>query len=143
MIILDTDHFTILGITDDPRYSLLTERLLAAQDERIVTTVVTVEEQLRGWLAVINRWRDLHKQLPAYSRFGRLLEFLRGWEILPLDERVADTFDSLRGQRIRIGSQDLKIAAIALVHGALLLTGNSRDFRRVPDLNIEDWTKRT
>ena len=34
---------------------------------------------------------------------------------------------------------DLKIAATALVHGALLLSANLRDFRQVPGLMVEDW----
>jgi tRNA(fMet)-specific endonuclease VapC len=141
MIILDTDHFTILHYADDPRYPILTERLLAAQDERVVTTVVTVEEQLRGWLAQINRSPDIHKQLPAYCRLADLLEFLSDWEILSLDEEAARAFNNMRRQRVRIGTQDLKIAAIALVNDALLLTVNLRDFRRIPGLNVQDWMR--
>jgi predicted nucleic acid-binding protein len=32
-----------------------------------------------------------------------------------------------------------KIAALALVHGSLLLSANLRDFERVPGLRVEDW----
>jgi hypothetical protein len=58
MIILDTDHFTVLRFADDSRYPILTQRLLASEDQRIVTTVVTVEEQMRGWLKVNYRIGD-------------------------------------------------------------------------------------
>jgi tRNA(fMet)-specific endonuclease VapC len=45
----------------------------------------------------------------------------------------------LRAQRIRIGTMDLKIAAIALVHDALLLSANLRDFQQVPNLRVANW----
>jgi len=35
---------------------------------------------------------------------------------------------------------DLKIAAIVLVHGAKLLSRNLKDFRQIPNLDVEDWT---
>jgi tRNA(fMet)-specific endonuclease VapC len=89
MIILDTDHFTILRYSEDSRYRLLTQRLLTSEDEHIVTTVVTVEEQMRGWLAEINRWRDIRRQLPAYKRLARLIEFLSHWEIALRDPAKA------------------------------------------------------
>jgi len=50
----------------------------------------------------------------------------------PLTEAAADRFAMLRGQKIRIGSQDLKIAAIALAENALLLSAHLRDFQKVP-----------
>jgi tRNA(fMet)-specific endonuclease VapC len=42
--------------------------------------------------------------------------------------------------KIRIGTMDLRIAAIALTHGATLLSRNLVDFKRVPELEVEDWT---
>jgi tRNA(fMet)-specific endonuclease VapC len=35
---------------------------------------------------------------------------------------------------------DLKIAAIALIHDALLLSANLRDFQQVPALRVADWS---
>ena len=139
MIILDTDHLTVLRYEDDSRYSTLTSRLDASLDQHIVTTVVTVEEQMRGWLAEINRWREVRRQITAYERLVRMVEFLSEWEIIRLDDPVADQFDRLRKSGVRIGSQDLKIASIAVVHNALLLSANLRDFRRVPGLRVENW----
>jgi tRNA(fMet)-specific endonuclease VapC len=49
-------------------------------------------------------------------------------------------FQRLRSQRIRIGSFDLKIAAIAIAHDATLLSRNLAVFRKVPGLKVEDWT---
>ncbi len=139
MIILDTDHFTVLRYADDSRYPILTQKLLASDDQRIVTTVVTVEEQMRGWLAEINRWRDIRRQRIAYDRLAILVEFLSEWETLRIDDQAIEEFNNLRKQRIRIGTQDLKIAAITLAQGALLLSANLRDFRQVPGLKVHNW----
>jgi tRNA(fMet)-specific endonuclease VapC len=54
---------------------------------------------------------------------------------------AADRFDALRASRIRIGTKDLRIAAIALEHDALLLSANLVDFEQVPGLRIEDWLR--
>lgn len=139
MIVLDTDHITVLRYTDHARCQALVGRLESATDRRQATTVITLEEQARGWLAEIGRRRDVHEQVAVYERLTKLLDYLRVWEILPFDARAADRFQELREQRIRIGSQDLKIASIALVNDALLLSANVRDFKKVPDLRVEDW----
>jgi tRNA(fMet)-specific endonuclease VapC len=64
---------------------------------------------------------------------------LSDWEIVPFDERAADQFADLRRRRIRIGTMDLKIASIALVNAALLVTANLRDYSLVPNLRCENW----
>jgi tRNA(fMet)-specific endonuclease VapC len=112
----------------------------AATDE-IACTIVSIEEILRGWLTVINRLRDVHRQLPAYHRLGQLFDVLSNWEVVPMEQRAADQFTNVRRQRIRISTMDLKIASIALVNGALLLTANRRDFSAVPGLRCENWFK--
>jgi predicted nucleic acid-binding protein len=56
------------------------------------------------------------------------------------DERAATEFQRLRRSRLRIGTMDLKIAAIVLAHDATLLSRNLSDFRKVPGLKVEDWT---
>jgi tRNA(fMet)-specific endonuclease VapC len=43
-------------------------------------------------------------------------------------------------QKIRVGTQDLKIAAITLSHQATIVTRNYRDFSKVLNLRIEDWS---
>jgi tRNA(fMet)-specific endonuclease VapC len=141
MILLDTDHFSVFMDERDTRHSLLHSRMEAAT-EPIACTIVSVEEVLRGWLAVIHRLRDVHRQLPAYLRLGQLFDVLSDWEIVPFDERAADQFANLRRQRIRIGSMDLKIASITLVNDALLVTANLRDYSQVPGLRCENWLER-
>jgi len=138
MILLDTDHLSVFTDQRDPRHGTLNDRMEAAV-EPIGSTIVSVEEILRGWLAIIHRWRDVHRQIPAYLRLGQLFDVLSDWDIVPFDARAADQFVDLRGQRIRIGTMDLKIAAIALIHDALVVTANVRDFSQVPNLRFENW----
>jgi tRNA(fMet)-specific endonuclease VapC len=65
--------------------------------------------------------------------------FYEEFEIVAFDESAALRFDDLRSRRLHLGAMDLKIAAIALVNGALLLSANRRDFDRVPGLRLENW----
>ncbi len=106
MILLDTDHLSVFTDERDSRHALLNARMEAAT-EPIACTIVSVEEVLRGWLAVIHRLRDVHRQLPAYSRLGQLFNVMSDWEIVPFEVRAADQLADLRRQRI----MDLNIAA--------------------------------
>ena len=140
MILLDTDHLSVFTDDRDARHGLLNRRMAAAA-EPIACTIVSVEEMLRGWLAVMNRPGDVHRQIPAYFRLGQLFTVFADWEIAPFDKPAANQFVSLRRRRIRIGVMDLKIASIALVNNALLVTANLRDFALVPGLRCENWLR--
>ena len=74
------------------------------------------------------------------SGFGQHLEIYASITVLPYDARSHAIFQSLRDQKIRMGTQDMKIAAIALANDATLLTRNLRDFARVPALKFADWS---
>lgn len=139
MILLDTDHLTVLAFVEDSRFGRLTKRMHAARDQTFIAPIISAEEQTRGWLAEINRSRDVHKQVTPYDRLAKLFRFYASWELLSFNESAADEFDRLRQERIRIGSQDLKIAALASIHNALLLSANLRDFQKVPGLRVENW----
>jgi tRNA(fMet)-specific endonuclease VapC len=139
VILLDTDHLTLLKYPDSPRYAALTARMEASPDQEVGTTIISVEEQWRGWLAVISRERDVTRQVRAYQELAGLLDFLGRWTVLPFDEAAAACFSRQRGDGVRIGAMDLKIASIALVHNAMLLSANLRDFQQVPGLRVENW----
>jgi tRNA(fMet)-specific endonuclease VapC len=63
--------------------------------------------------------------------------------VLPFDAAAAEQFADLRSRPLRIGSQDLKIAATALRFQTVLVSRNRRDFARVPGLALADWTDTT
>ena len=139
MLVLDTDHLVELDL-GSPAGVLLRERLDAA-DDHIATTIISAEEQLRGWLAQIHRLPAVHRQIVAYERLQRRMEFFAAWQVLPWTSAAADVFEELRRKQIRIGTMDLKIAAIVLTQDATLLSRNLVDFRKVPNLRVQDWTK--
>ena len=75
----------------------------------------------------------------------KLEEFVSGQlTILPFERDDAILAGDLRGALARrgtpIGGHDVLIAAQALRHTARLITANLREFRRVPNLIVEDWT---
>jgi tRNA(fMet)-specific endonuclease VapC len=140
MILLDTDHLTLLKYPDNQRGVRLNERLRAQPPEEIVTiSIISVEEQMRGWLAAIAKERHAKRQVLGYGELARLIDYFRAFTILLFDEPAADKFDNLRSAKIRLGTMDLKIAAIAFVNKALLLSANRRDFEQVPGLRVENW----
>jgi tRNA(fMet)-specific endonuclease VapC len=140
MILIDTDHATFLKYPESERGRRFIERLKSLpQSEVVAVSIVTIEERMRGWLAVIAKERTAIRQVVGYRELIGLFDFYREFEVVPFDEAAARQFDGLRGQRLRLGAMDLKIAATALVHGALLLSANRRDFERVPGLRVENW----
>jgi tRNA(fMet)-specific endonuclease VapC len=141
MIVLDSDHLSILEHPESPQYERLTVAMDRSTDADFATTVISLEEQMRGWLAALNRMREVHSQLLYYTRLAGLVDFFSNWQILPFDESAADQFVTLRKSGIRIGTMDLKIAAIAISKNALLLSANLRDFERVPGLRVQDWLR--
>lgn len=139
MIILDTDHISLLQVREAPAAFALQTRLEMFPLDEVVTMVITLEEQMRGWLARLHAMPGVDQQVAYYERLLGLVAFFAAWTILPFDALAAARFTQLRQQRLRIGTLDLKIAAMALQHHALLLSSNLRDFRQVPGLQVEDW----
>lgn len=61
--------------------------------------------------------------------------------VVDFDERAAVQFQRLQALRLGLGAMDLRIAAIALAQDAILLSRNLQHFRKVPGLQVEDWTR--
>ena len=79
-------------------------------------------------------------RVQAYTRLQKALRFYQRVAWLPFTDAAATFFDQLRAQKLHLGTNDLCIAAIALSVRGVLVTRNSKDFRRIPDLVVEDWT---
>src|SRR5438309_5996162 len=136
MVILDSDHISLLqrGGAESQR---IATRLVAVPSGDIATTIITFEEQMRGWLARIANGRTLDRQISDYAELKKSLHNFCNLWVLEFDSHASAELARLKQARIRIGTMDLKIAAITLANGAILLTRNTTDFQKVPDLRFE------
>lgn len=78
------------------------------------------------------------------ARYEQLDLFTQKLLIDPWDEEAGRHYGILRArlkqQGLIIGNNDLFIAAHARSIDAVLVTNNIREFARIPDLTLEDWT---
>ena len=139
MYLLDTDHLTTLQRGGESAQRLLTKLAIVSTRE-IATTVVSYEEQLRGWLSYIAKSRSIDAQVEAYRQLKNQLKTYCTIPVLEFNPQAAIEFKRLKKAYPRLGAMDLKIAAIALAKRADLLTRNLSDFGQIENLSAEDWT---
>ncbi len=138
--ILDTDHITALQRRDP----IFLQNFQLIDDSQIFVTIINLEEQIQGRFEQINiiKKNKNYKKLPgAYVNLRETVYFFSRMNLLDFDQSALDYYQNLSQQfpnkRVQ---QDLKIAAITLAKQMTLLTRNSRDFIKIPNLLIEDWT---
>jgi len=68
------------------------------------------------------------------------MDFLCGFTTLKFDDHAEAHLQNLRAQKLKIGTQDMKIAAIARSKNATLVTRNRSDFVGITGLTIDDWS---
>ncbi|MFN4954301.1 MAG: type II toxin-antitoxin system VapC family toxin [Aphanizomenon sp.] len=137
--ILDTNTVTLLQYENNQ----IIQRIRAVGNSSIFVTTITLEEQLKGRLAIINKCNS-NKNLQGLASAHRNLKLTQNFfcsvNLLEFNQAACESYQKLRQQKINIGTQDLRIAAIALVNDVILVTQNYKDFIKVPNLSIEDWT---
>lgn len=136
LYVLDTDHLS-LNLRGNPK---IRERLALIPADEIAITIITTEEQLRGRLAQLGKAASGHARSTAYLYLRKAILDLAKLNILDYDANSESIYQGLKLQRIRVGSQDLRIAAITLANNGTLVTRNRVDFAKVPGLLLEDWT---
>ena len=78
----------------------------------------------------------------GYFSLAQNVSSFAQFEILPYPVVAIARFEQLKRMKLGVRAFDLRIAAIVLEHsGGILVTRNTRDFKVIPGLNIEDWSK--
>jgi tRNA(fMet)-specific endonuclease VapC len=113
--------------------------ILATAPADLGVTTITLGEQVQGRLAVIRQARSQLDTARGYLRLRETVEFYQTIQLVDFSTAAIAHFEELRRQGVRIGTQDLRIAAIALAEGSILVSCNTRDFTQVPGLTLEDW----
>lgn len=138
--LLDTDHLSILQRKSGPDYSRLSTWMAQHAALDFACCVVSLHEQVVGAHAFLNQAKNSAGLIRGYELLERLPRDYQAFALLPFDAASAGIYDGLVAQNLRIGTMDLRLAAIALSGNLTVLTRNLRDFSRVPGLNIEDRT---
>ena len=134
--IFDTDIFTLWYLA----HPVVCQRASVHATSDLAVTIITVEEQLTGWYSQLRKTRQRDALARVYQRFTDVVGKLAGLRIFSFEEPAILRYEQLRAMRLNIGGYDLRIAAITLEVGGILVTRNQRDFRRIPNLVLEDWS---
>lgn len=137
LYVLDSDVLSLLQAGNRE----LAERVAKCSPGETAVTIITVEEQLRGWFSQVRRAKNPQQLARAYDRLARSVSYLSKQTILAFDENAIQRFQTLKSLKLGVSTNDLRIAAIALEYVATLITRNVRDFAVIPGLKTENWTK--
>ena len=133
--VLDTDIFSLYG----RGHPNLDRRIDSHPLEALAITVITVEEEMAGWYSLLRQARNADEEVRAYERLAAAVPVLARWPILPMSHPALARYEALKRMNLNVRKMDLRIAAIVLEAGGTLVSRNLRDFRRVPNLVVEDW----
>jgi tRNA(fMet)-specific endonuclease VapC len=132
LYLLDTDTCAFIARQKHPK---VTSRFRSHRAGDLAMSVVTYGE-LRVGAEKSDRYPESLKALEL---------FIQAVPVLPIDPEVARFYSKIRldlEQRgLIIGANDLWIASHCLQLGLTLVTNNEREFSRIPNLTIENWTR--
>jgi tRNA(fMet)-specific endonuclease VapC len=133
--VFDTDVLTLYEHGD---LNVIRQVFAHAADD-LATSVITVQEVLEGRLGYVRRQTRADRIAHGYDELAGSIPFLACFSLLPYRASTMALFQQLRALKLNVGPNDLRIAAIALEHGAIVVTRNLRDFGRVPGVAAENW----
>lgn len=136
LFLLDTDTLSL----HERGHPVLSPAIRSRPKGELAISVISVEEQLSGWYSLLRRATQPPDVARAYQRLADAVQLYSGLLILSFTEPAIARFERLVALKLNVGRQDLRIAAIALESGRILVSRNLRDFQRVPGLVVEDWS---
>jgi tRNA(fMet)-specific endonuclease VapC len=137
MYLLDTDTLSRLHAGNIN----VAARLMAVEDSEVGITIITKAEVLRGRIDYLLKAETGGDLLKAQELLFRTEERLRQLLIIPINQAASLEFERLRAvsNLRKIGRADLLIASVTLANRATLVIRNTRHFRQVPGLQVENW----
>ena len=137
MILLDTDTVTHFSYGN----ANVRRKVEGAGDEELAIAIITRNEILRGRAESLLKAANEEELRKAAERFQQAEELLSDFVVVGFDENSIKHFGRLRKQRNlkKMGRADMLIACIALAHDALLVTRNTKDFKAVAGLRMDNW----
>ena len=118
------------------------QRFVAIDQDKRGLPIVAAAEVLRGWLAAIRQAEAGKGKMSleyAFGQFQQRLVNMIPFTLLPYTAAADALFKQWRAAKIRVGTNDLRIAAICIDHGATLVTRNARDYAQIPGLTFDVW----
>lgn len=139
MFLLDTDIATLVF----HKHERVLARMAKVDAGQIGLALVTRLEMHRGRIEAVRKAATGLELLRAVDGLGKSETFLGQFEIVSIDQSAADQFDTLRALKKlnKMDRGDKLQAAIALAHGATLVTRNTKDYANVPNLKLENWAE--
>lgn len=136
--LLDTDHLSLMDRGKEEGMRILT-RLRALSPDDYGISIVTYLEQAQGWLKRVAEADTPETEVRAFDKLQKSLTFCTAFAIWGYTPEAAALRAKWKKRKIRIGTQDARIASIAVVNNATSLTGNAKYFGKIPGLKFEDW----
>src|SRR5438876_11535288 len=100
--VLDTDVITIVQEGSEPSAGRMQARIDHYPRDQIFFTVVSFQEQAKGWLGYLNRAREGVHILRGYDKLIRLLERYGEATVLPYDQPAHVRFRELVKLKVRV-----------------------------------------
>jgi tRNA(fMet)-specific endonuclease VapC len=136
LYVLDTDILSLYQQGNDA----IRNRIAQHSPDELSVSIISVEEQLSSWYTMRRRVKGRERLAIAYERFTENVRMLSSLQILSFSLEAINRYEQLLRSKLGVKGNDLRIAAIAMVNSAIVVTRNRIDFEQIPGVQVEDWS---